>query len=97
MTSSNSSNNQGRKRIKNEYPQNPFANPDNSKWGENIWGRRGAIISFILLLVVGGIVFWADQKGLIDWQESEDPLQNTHPYVQPKDASEATTTPSDSM
>ena len=71
-----------KKVIKNQHAENPFENPDNKKWGENIWGQKFSMIGLVVILVTIGIVFWADRKGLIDWTEQSNPLEIENPYIQ---------------
>ena len=74
-----------KKQIKNNHSENNiFANPDNKPWGENVWGTKMALIGLVVLVVTGGIVFYADSQGLIDWEKSGDPMQQTHPLLKEK-------------
>lgn len=74
-----------KKEIKNNYEENIFGDPSNYSWGKNIWGKKMSILGFVLIVVVGGIVFYADSKGLIDWQQqSENPLEIQHPHFEEK-------------
>jgi len=70
-----------KKEIKNNYPENPFGDPKQYQWGKNIWGNKFPIVGAVLIMVTLVIVIWADQKGLIDWTQSEDPLEIQNPYL----------------
>jgi hypothetical protein len=74
-----------KKQIKNNHNKvNIFANPDNEPWGKNVWGTKFSMIGFVILAITGAIVFYADSKGLIDWKQSGDPMQQTHPLLKEK-------------
>ncbi len=73
-----------KKEIKNNYAESPFGDPAQYQWGKNIWGTKFPIIGAIVIGITLVIVIWADSKGMIDWQKSEDPFQNQHPLQQPK-------------
>lgn len=73
------------KPIKNQHAPSPFENTDKKPWGENIWGNRFPIFGAVVILVTVAIIWYADSRGLIDWQEQtrQDPWKNENPYQQP--------------
>lgn len=74
-----------KKQIKNNQSEtNIFSNPNNEPWGKNVWGTKKALISLAILVITGAIVFYADSQGLIDWEKSGDPMEQTHPLLQEK-------------
>ena len=72
-----------KKEVKNNYAENIYGDPSNYSWGRNIWGKKMSMLGLVLMIVVGGIVIYADSKGLIDWQQqSESPLEVKHPHFE---------------
>lgn len=74
-----------KKEIKNNYPESPFGDPSQYQWGKNIWGTKFPIIGAFIIGITLLIVIYADNKGLIDWKQSADPLQIENPYLQKED------------
>lgn len=79
-----------KKKIKNQYAESIFSNPDNIPWGGNIWGKKFTIFAIAFLSITFALVFYADSKGLIDWQETGDPMEmeNSHPYFKKDQAAD---------
>lgn len=73
------------KKIKNQHAQSPFENPEKKPWGENIWGDRFPLIGLVVILLTVAIIWYADSRDIIDWQEQtrQDPWKNENPYQQP--------------
>lgn len=70
------------KKLKNQHTPSPFENPDRKPWGENIWGDRFPLIGLVVILVTVAIIWYADSRGVIDWQEQtrQDPWKTENPY-----------------
>lgn len=69
-----------KKEIKNNYaPNDVFGDPRSYSWGNNIWGKKMSMLGLALIIIVGGIVIYADSKGIIDWRQTGDPMEQTHP------------------
>ncbi len=74
-----------KKEIKNNYAESIYGDPASYSWGRNIWGNKMSMFGLVIITIVGGVVFYANSKGLIDWkQQSESPLEIQHPFFQEK-------------
>lgn len=75
-----------KKKIENQHGTSIFSNPDNIPWGQNIWGRKFTIFAVVFLSMTFALVFYANSKGLIDWQQTGDPMEmeNSHPFFKKK-------------
>jgi hypothetical protein len=75
-----------KKEIKNNHAENNvFGDPSSYSWGRNIWDWKLSIFGLVMITLVSVIVFYADRKGLIDWQEqAQDPWEVQNPHLEQK-------------